>query len=203
MHSKLYVARLSTEDVSVEELKDHAQSMIEDYPYGSSSVDYIQTMEQLANMSENNCDGEYYRKEFIKGAVDRICKEYYAYRVNENTIKFTKKSMEKYYSHQIDELLKCVSSFKKKVYRNNFWNRIKKLFGFKPEWHWEYDTYGYVGHSYHIRYEILGDEHPKWYSEYTYLYGEGDFIQAIYRKMKFDNLEELDIQIVEVFDYHF
>ena len=209
MHSKLYIVRCSFEDISEEDLKDQVVATIDTYQYDSGEIDYFQTMEDLAGKvsgidhEPDPLGGEELRKKFITGLVERMCAEYFAYKMDHNKIKFTKRSMEKYFSKKIDETIKFVKKFKKKEYSKSFWDRIKTFFGYKPKYTWQYDVTGFVKGIYTLHYNILDEDDPKFYTEYAGMEGESEFIRTIYRKMQFNGLEEIEVEIFDIWDYHF
>ena len=209
MHSKLYLVRLDDDTVSNEELRDRVQLMIENFPYDGNEIDYFQSMEEYASTGwppevPNEEKGEECRKECIKNVVDRLCSEYFAHKLDYNKVKFTRRTMEKYFSHKIDETLKFVHEFKIKEKKATLWNRFKHwMFGSKIPYKWKYDPLGFVKKSYHLLYGILNDEHPKFFSNYAYMEGEAAFIRTLYEKMDYENTDEVTMEVIDVWDYHF
>lgn len=208
MHSKLFVVKFNFETTDLDELNGSVQGMVDDYSYEGSEIDYFQTMEELASMGESKdfdseSKGKELRKEYIKETINRLCEEYYAYNMGNNTVKFTKRSMEKYYSSKIDEVLKFMKQFKYKKLVNGIWNKLKYTLDLNPKYKWVYNVDEFVSNFYHLNYSILNSEHPKYFSMYTYMENESDIIHSIYSKMKYDSIDEIEMTLIDVWDYHF
>lgn len=206
MHSKLYAVRLNNEYAP--DLVDQVKGLIDEYPYDSQEIDYFQTMEELSYMGNSAVDpqveGQQLREVCIKSLTNRLCNEYFAYRLDKNKVKFTRKGMEKYFSNKIEEILEYVNSFRTKEYSNSVWSKFKHwLFGTKLPYTYKYDTVGFVNNMYHLQYGIVNEEDPKFYSTYTYMVGESEFIKALYGKMNFEKIDEIEVEVVDVWDYHF
>ena len=184
MHSKLFVVKFDFETIDNEELMDEVDSYIYHYPYDSGEIDYIQSMEDMAsresilNSNEDNHDGNYYRSELIKSKVDNFCEEFNAEKIGENKVKFTKDGLYQYFRKVIDRIKKHMDSI-------------------------GYDVDKFLKERYHLIYGILDEDHPKYYCNYAGCEGESSFIDTICCKMRYDNINEIELEIIDVFDYHF
>ena len=178
----MYAIKFDFEKIDKETLQDQVVDMIENYPYGSGEIDYFQSIDELVGMSHSSnnqetLSGQELREKFINGLVDRLCAEYYAEKVSPNKVKFTLENIEKYFSKNMDEAIDFIKKFKN-------------------------DVSGFVMNHYHLTHSILDEEFPKYYSEYAYLEGEAEFIRTIYNKMRYDRVNEIEVEILDVWDFH-
>lgn len=184
MHSKMFVVKFDFEAISTEDLMDEVQGYIEEYPYDGGEIDYIQSMEDMASMgrslnsNENKYDGGYYRKEIIESKVEDLCEEFYAVKIDENKVKFTKDGLHQYFRKVIDRIKEHVDSI-------------------------GYDVDKFLKERYHLIYGILNEEHPKYYCNYAGCEGESNFIDTICNKMRYDNVDTIEVELIDVYDYHF
>ena len=186
MHSKIYVVKLGFETNDISELKEYFEEFIDNYEYGSGDIDYIQTIEEyvcmgLTQEERNKVDALEIYNEILQDKINDWCEEIYAEKVNDNTIKVTKEGLKKYYSNVIESM-------------------IDKLNGYKQP-NGEYDVDKFIKNYYNFTHEFDSQD-PKYYSMYGYLEEDGEFLRTLYNAMGYHNLEELTIEIVDIYDYH-
>ena len=182
MHSKMYIVKFDFEDIPEEDIARNIMLIIDNFEYNTNKIDYFQTIEQYASMGDYSSNWIELYNDILRDKIEYLVNELNAEKVSENKVRFTKAGLDKYYSKVIQKLLDKLIMYKT---LNN-----------------GYDVERFISEYYKLTHEFDEDD-PKWYSNYTYIEDDGDFIRSIYTYMSFNHLEEVEMKIIDIWDYHY